>query len=136
MTRGIRRATAVVAIVAGLVATAACGGASEEEKSVGPDAQESAAVGKADRVIPLPELSPVAEELSVGQSVDVIVDVPDLRWTVSSQDDSVVSAEDRMPEDGPSVIRVEAVGPGSALVVFEAEPDLRVEHEFTVVSAD
>ncbi|OUZ07613.1 hypothetical protein BHE97_16035 [Aeromicrobium sp. PE09-221] len=130
MKLGFRRVMAVAAMLTGLAATAACTGGSEE-----PDAA-SESRQSADRVLPLPELPTFAEDLSIGQSIDVIVDVPDTHWTVSSQDDSVLAAEVPAPEDGPSVIRLDAVGAGTTVVVFESEPDLRVEHEFTVVSQD
>ncbi|WP_293781979.1 hypothetical protein [uncultured Aeromicrobium sp.] len=130
--RAGRRLVIAVTLTA-LSAMTACSDDTDEESRQEPPRQ-SEATDAADRVVSLDGLSAVPSELDVGQSIDVIVDTPGTEWTPSSSDEHVVVVQEQ--SQSPQVIRVEAVGAGTAVVSVEAGSGTRVDHEFTVRSED
>ncbi|UOQ59886.1 hypothetical protein MUN76_12655 [Leucobacter rhizosphaerae] len=118
--RGTGLLTALVAalLLAGCSTGAAAPGEPETPSEDGTVSRTSVTEPVTVGQVPIGELAGVDSELRVGEEISVLIDTPDLTWTVVNSDPEVLEVVDSGAGEAPRIVRIVAVAAGSSEVVF------------------
>ena len=115
---GLLTAVAAALLLAGCSTGAATSAEPETPSEDGTVSRSSVAEPLTVGQVPIGELAGVDPELRVGEEISVLIDTPDLTWTLVNSDPEVLEVVDSGADDAPRIVRIVAVAAGSSEVVF------------------
>lgn len=130
----IRGGACAVASLAAALALTGCAAvdAPAPEPSATPTLQEGG-VPSAAQTIALHDVEFFDRPLSVGDRLDVLVDMPDAEWDAETTDPAVLAVDDPGGPGDTRIVAVTAGAPGTATLVFRSDAGDVVERDVVVV---